>query len=66
MMPLSKSAMLEATRLTREGKLTEAMAVLQGSAYGVPTHFRMSFATSEERLADGIRRIGAAVASLSA
>ncbi|WP_062211170.1 PHB depolymerase family esterase [Aureimonas sp. AU12] len=32
MMPLSKSAMLEATRLTREGKLTEAMAVLQGSA----------------------------------
>ncbi len=45
---------------------SQNVAVLQGSAYGVPTHFRMSFATSEERLTDGIRRIGAAAASLSA
>ncbi|MCZ2497999.1 aminotransferase class I/II-fold pyridoxal phosphate-dependent enzyme [Xylophilus sp. Kf1] len=45
---------------------SQNVAVLQGSAYGVPTHFRMSFATTEERLAEGNRRIAAAVASLSA
>ena len=45
---------------------SQNVAVLQGSAYGVPTHFRMSFATSEERLAEGNRRIAAAVASLTA
>ncbi|QHJ01677.1 aminotransferase class I/II-fold pyridoxal phosphate-dependent enzyme [Xylophilus rhododendri] len=43
---------------------SQDLAVLQGSAYGVPTHFRISFATSEERLAEANRRIAAAVAAL--
>lgn len=36
------------------------LAALQGSAYGVPTHFRLSFATSTERLLEGCRRIAQA------
>ncbi|WPH23855.1 pyridoxal phosphate-dependent aminotransferase [Variovorax paradoxus] len=36
------------------------LAALQGSAYGVPTHFRLSFAASTEQLLDGCRRIAQA------
>jgi aspartate aminotransferase len=36
------------------------LAALQGSAYGVPTHFRLSFAASTEHLLEGCRRIARA------
>ncbi|RRH86829.1 pyridoxal phosphate-dependent aminotransferase [Variovorax beijingensis] len=36
------------------------LAALQGSAYGVPTHFRLSFAASTEQLLEGCRRIARA------
>ena len=36
MPPLSQANMMEATRLTREGRLAEAMAVLQGTAPAAP------------------------------
>lgn len=36
------------------------LAALQGSAYGVPTHFRLSFAASTEQLLEGCRRIAQA------
>jgi aspartate aminotransferase len=43
---------------------SENLAVLQGSAYGVNSHFRLSFATDMETLMDGCRRISAAASSL--
>ncbi|SDD43113.1 aspartate aminotransferase [Cupriavidus sp. YR651] len=43
---------------------SQNLAVLQGSAYGVDTHFRISFATSMAQLAEGIRRIAAAATAL--
>ena len=43
---------------------TEGLAVLQGSAYGVPEHFRISFATSMENLEEGCRRLARACAAL--
>lgn len=43
---------------------SQNLAVLQGSAYGVDTHFRISFATSMTQLAEGIRRIAAAATAL--
>ena len=36
------------------------LAVLQGSAYGIDDHFRISFAASDEKLREGCRRIAAA------
>jgi aspartate aminotransferase len=44
---------------------SQDLAALQGSAYGVPTHFRISFAASNEQLLDGCRRIARARAELS-
>ncbi|MGJ7493128.1 pyridoxal phosphate-dependent aminotransferase [Variovorax sp. ZT4R33] len=41
------------------------LAALQGSAYGVPTHFRLSFAASTEQLLEGCRRIARARDELS-
>ena len=41
------------------------LAVLQGSAYGVDTHFRISFAASEAVLEEGCRRIAQARAQLA-
>lgn len=41
------------------------IALLPGSAYGVDTHFRLSFATSMEVLAEGARRIAAAADALT-
>jgi aspartate aminotransferase len=41
------------------------LAALQGSAYGVPTHFRISFAASTEQLLEGCRRIARARGELS-
>jgi len=38
----------------------EGLAVLQGSAYGVPSHFRLSFATSIEKLDTGCDRLARA------
>lgn len=38
----------------------EGLAVLQGSAYGVPSHFRLSFATSMEKLDTGCDRLARA------
>lgn len=41
------------------------LAALQGSAYGVDTHFRISFAAGIDYLEEGCRRIAAARAQLS-
>jgi len=41
------------------------LAVLQGSAYGIPSHFRLSFAASDAQLLEGCRRIARARAVLS-
>ncbi len=41
------------------------LAALQGSAYGVDTHFRISFAAATDYLEEGCRRIAAARAQLS-
>lgn len=40
------------------------LAVLQGSAYGIGAHFRISFAANEEKLLEGCRRIALARAQL--
>lgn len=42
------------------------IAFLPGSAYGVDTHFRLSFATSMDVLAEGAKRIASAAAALRA
>lgn len=44
---------------------SQNLAALQGSAYGVPTHFRISFAASTEQLLEGCRRIARARDELS-
>ncbi|RSZ30674.1 MULTISPECIES: pyridoxal phosphate-dependent aminotransferase [unclassified Variovorax] len=44
---------------------SQDLAALQGSAYGVPTHFRLSFAASTEQLLEGCRRIARAREELS-
>ena len=44
---------------------TEGLAVLQGSAYGVPPYFRMSFAASMAVLDEGCKRLARACARLS-
>ena len=44
---------------------SQDLAALQGSAYGVPTHFRLSFAASTEQLLEGCRRIARARDELS-
>ncbi|TCT06395.1 pyridoxal phosphate-dependent aminotransferase [Paralcaligenes ureilyticus] len=36
---------------------SEMLVALQGAAYGMPAHFRISFATSMERLAEGCDRL---------
>jgi aspartate aminotransferase len=43
---------------------TEGLALLQGDAYGVPSHFRISFATSMEELDEGCSRLARACADL--
>lgn len=43
---------------------SEGLALLQGEAYGVPGHFRISFATSLERIEEGCRRLARACATL--
>ncbi|WP_110684888.1 pyridoxal phosphate-dependent aminotransferase [Salinicola aestuarinus] len=66
-------------RRTPEGELLEhdqdlarylleagRVAVVPGSAFGLPGHFRISFATDTERLMEACRRIAAAIASLQA
>ena len=40
------------------------VATVQGAAYGLSPHFRISFATSEKVLENAIHRIAAAVADL--
>ncbi|WP_295853712.1 aminotransferase class I/II-fold pyridoxal phosphate-dependent enzyme [uncultured Xylophilus sp.] len=45
---------------------SENVAALQGSAYGVPTHFRISFAAGLDVLEEGCARIARARAVLSA
>ncbi|KAF1050002.1 MAG: Aspartate aminotransferase [Xylophilus sp.] len=45
---------------------SQNVATLHGGAYGMPSHFRISFATTKECLAESIRRIAVAVASLDA
>ena len=44
---------------------SQNLAALQGSAYGVPTHFRISFAASTQQLLEGCRRISQARDELS-
>ncbi|MBF6989128.1 pyridoxal phosphate-dependent aminotransferase [Cupriavidus sp. IK-TO18] len=43
---------------------SQDLAVLQGSAYGVDTHFRLSFATDMDTLMEGCRRLGSAAEAL--
>jgi aspartate aminotransferase len=43
----------------------EGLAVLQGSAYGVPPYFRMSFAASMAVLDEGCERLARACARLT-
>jgi aspartate aminotransferase len=43
---------------------TEGLAVLQGTAYGVPPYFRISYATSMEKLNEGCERLDRACAAL--
>jgi aspartate aminotransferase len=43
---------------------SQDLAALQGSAYGVPSHFRLSFAAATEHLLEGCRRIAQARAQL--
>lgn len=45
--------------------LDYGVAVIGGTAYGMPTHFRLSIATSLSELAEGCRRMNAACADLS-
>lgn len=44
---------------------SQDVAVLQGSAYGVPTHFRISFAAGIDQLREGCARIARAREALS-
>ena len=44
---------------------SEGLAVLQGSAYGVPPYFRISFATSMAKLEEGCARLARACAALT-
>ena len=44
---------------------SQNLAALQGSAYGVPSHFRLSFAASTEYLLEGCRRVAQARAMLT-
>ena len=46
MTPLSQANMVEATRLTREGRLAEARALLQGAAPAAPAPGSTSDATA--------------------
>jgi aspartate aminotransferase len=41
------------------------LAVLQGTAYGVPPYFRISFATSMKNLEEGCKRLASACAALT-
>lgn len=41
------------------------LAVLQGTAYGVPPYFRISFATSMNNLEEGCKRLASACAALA-
>lgn len=63
---------------TKEGKRIETsddfvlylldsvgLAVLQGTAYGVPPYFRISFATSMKNLEEGCNRLASACAALT-
>ena len=43
---------------------TEGLAILQGEAYGVPSYFRISFATSIENLNEGCDRLSRACANM--
>jgi aspartate aminotransferase len=43
---------------------TEGLALLQGDAYGVPSFFRISFATSMETIEEGCRRLARACGRL--
>ena len=44
---------------------SEGVAVVQGTAFGLAPHFRISYATSDELLKDACERIQRACASLS-
>ena len=41
------------------------VASVPGSAFGAPGHLRLSFATSEDEISEGLRRIKAAIESLA-
>lgn len=41
------------------------VATVPGTAFGAPGHLRMSFATDDDTIAEGVRRIGAAIDSLA-
>jgi len=48
----------------RNGGPAARVAVIPGAAFGSNDHVRISYATSMERLQEGIRRIGVALQKL--
>ena len=43
----------------------EGVATVQGAAFGLSPHFRISYATSDENLTEALSRIARAAAALS-
>jgi aspartate aminotransferase len=60
-----KGQLLETDRDVVLYLLDRGVAAVQGAAYGLSPHFRISFATSPEVLAEGCRRIQRACAELT-
>jgi aspartate aminotransferase len=60
-----KGAVLETDKDVVLYLLEEGVAAVQGSAYGLEQHFRISFATSAELLEEACRRIQRACAALA-
>jgi aspartate aminotransferase len=51
------SAMPDSTEVARQLLEREHVAVVPGDAFGAPGHLRLSYATSMERIEEGLRRL---------
>jgi len=51
------SAMPDSTAIARQLLEREHVAVVPGDAFGAPGHLRLSYATSMERIEEGLRRL---------
>jgi aspartate aminotransferase len=52
-----RSAMPDGTAVARQLLEREHVAVVPGDAFGAPGHLRLSYATSMERIEEGLRRL---------